>query len=338
VSQHVGDLDNAPTCRALAETALHLMEVLEVEPSVVAHDLHPDFYSTRFAADFARERKLPAIAVQHHHAHIAAVAAEHGLEGPLLGLALDGVGLGTDGSAWGGELLRVEGADFARLAHLRPLALPGGDRAAREPWRMAASALHALGRGGEIQARFAGPRSFAIRQMLENNVHAPPSSSAGRLFDAAAGLAGVREVAAFEGQAPMLLEGLAEAHGPVPPLAGGCRIGDDGALDFLPLLAAVADLGDPGHAASLFHATLAEGLAQWVLEFSRRQGLRRVAFGGGCFLNRLLSSALRERLQGAGLEVFEAAQVPPNDGGLSLGQAWVAIQSGGAERAARGEE
>jgi hydrogenase maturation protein HypF len=331
VSQHIGDLDNAPACRALSETALHLMEVLEIEPSVVAHDLHPDFYSTRFAADFARERDVPAVGVQHHHAHVAAVAAEHGLEGPVLGLALDGVGLGTDGQAWGGELLRVEGAAFARLAHLRPLALPGGDRAAREPWRMAASALHAMDRGGEIEARFPGPRAFAIRQMLENGLHAPLTSSAGRLFDAAAGLAGVREVAAFEGQAPMLLEGLAETRGSVAPLEHGFRLGGDGTLDFLPLLAAVADLKDPGHAAGLFHATVAEGLARWVLEFSRRLGLGRVALGGGCFLNHVLTSALRERLRGAGLEVFEAEQVPPNDGGLSLGQAWIAMQSVGSQ-------
>lgn len=327
VSQHIGDLDNAPACRALAETAMHLMEVLEIEPAVVAHDLHPDFYSTRFAVDFARERNLPAIGVQHHHAHIAAVSAEHGLEGPLLGLALDGVGLGSDGAAWGGELLRVDGADFSRLAHLRQLRLPGGDRAAREPWRMAASALHALGRDQDIERRFSHPAAAMVRQMLERGVNAPLTSSAGRLFDAAAGLAGVKDVAAFEGQAPMLLEGLAEAHGPVPPLDGGFRMDQDGGLNFLPLLGAITEPRDPGHAASLFHATVAEGLAQWVLEHSRRQGLQRVAFGGGCFLNHLLSSALRARLRAAGLEVFEAAQVPPNDGGLSLGQAWIALQS-----------
>ncbi|HET9701012.1 MAG TPA: carbamoyltransferase HypF [Burkholderiales bacterium] len=330
VSQHIGDLDNAPACRALAETAMHLMEVLEIEPAVVAHDLHPDFYSTRFAVDFARERNLPAIGVQHHHAHVAAVSAEHGIEGPLLGLALDGVGLGADGAAWGGELLRVDGADFSRLAHLRQLRLPGGDRAAREPWRMAASALHALGRDQDIERRFSHPAAATVRQMLERGVNAPLTSSAGRLFDAAAGLAGVKQVAAFEGQAPMLLEGLAEAHGPVPPLEGGFRMDQDGGLNFLPLLGALTEPRAPAEAASLFHATVAEGLAQWVLEHSRRQGLQRVAFGGGCFLNHLLSSALRERLRSAGLEVFEAAQVPPNDGGLSLGQAWIALQSGPA--------
>lgn len=327
VSQHVGDLDNAPTCVSLEKTAAHLMDVLQVTPEVLAHDLHPDFHSTRFACDLARERNLPAIGVQHHHAHVAAVAAEHRLEGPLLGLALDGVGLGSDGGIWGGELLLVDGAASTRLGRLRPLALPGGDRAAREPWRMAASALHALGRAEEIQRRFVGQRAFAVRQMLESGVHVPQTSSAGRLFDAAAGLLGVREHQAFEGQAPMLLEGLADAHGPEQPLPGGFRLAEDGSLDFLPLLAAIADDNDAGRAAAVFHATLAAGLARWVLGFSERHGVPRVVFGGGCFLNRVLASALGLGLREAGLEVFQASQVPPNDGGLSLGQAWIAIHS-----------
>lgn len=327
VSQHVGDLDNAPTCVSLENTAAHLMDVLQVTPDVVAHDLHPDFHSTRFACDLARERNLPLVGVQHHHAHVAAVAAEHRLEGPLLGLALDGVGLGGDGGIWGGELLLVDGAASTRLGHLRPLALPGGDRAAREPWRMAASALHALGRGEEIQRRFPGPRAFAVRQMLEAGIHAPETTSAGRLFDAAAGLLGLRQHQAFEGQAPMLLEGLADAHGPEQPLGDGFQLTEDATLDFLPLLAAIADETDQGRAAAVFHATLAAGLARWVLGFSERHDVRRVVFGGGCFLNRVLTGSLGRRLAQAGLEVFQASRVPPNDGGLSLGQAWIAIHS-----------
>jgi hydrogenase maturation protein HypF len=324
VSQHIGDLDNAATCNALEETAAHLMAVLEIQPEAVAHDLHPDFFSTRFAAAVAAERGIPAFAVQHHHAHIAAIMAEHGLEGPALGLALDGVGLGADGAAWGGELLRVEGAGFTRLGSLLPLALPGGDRAAREPWRMAAAALHALGRSGEIDGRFPTPAAGTVRQMLERGLNAPLTSSAGRLFDAAAGLLGIKEIAAFEGQAAMLLEGLAASYGSIDPLSGGFRLESDGRLNLLPLLARLAEPIEPAHGAALFHATLAEALAEWAKAAMAQTGLRQVALGGGCFLNRLLSEAFSAKLGEAGAAVYQARQLPPNDGGLSLGQARVA--------------
>jgi hydrogenase maturation protein HypF len=327
LSQHIGDLDNAPTCRALEEIAQRLMALLEIEPELVAHDLHPDFHSTRFAADFARGRGLKSIAVQHHHAHIAAVAAEHGATGPLLGLALDGVGMGTDKGVWGGELLQVDNERFARLGHLRALALPGGDKAAREPWRMAAAALFALGRSGEIKERFPQQRAAgAVAMMLGGNAHTPPTSSCGRLFDAAAGLAGLREVAAYEGQAAMLYESQAAQHGEVEPLRDGFILGEDGTLDLLPLLSRLADECNAGLAAALFHATLAEALAAWVQRAAEECGLYHVALGGGCFLNRILSAGLRRRLEARGFEVLEARQTPPNDGGLSLGQAWVALQ------------
>jgi hydrogenase maturation protein HypF len=328
LSQHIGDLDNAPTCRALEETAQRLMALLEIEPEIVAHDLHPDFHGTRFAADFAQSRGLKAIAVQHHHAHIAAVAAEHGATGPLLGLALDGVGMGTDKGIWGGELLQVDGERFARLGHLRELPLPGGDKAAREPWRMAAAALFALGRGGEIKARFPQQRAAgAIAMMLGGNAHTPPTSSCGRLFDAAAGLAGLREVAAYEGQAAMLYESQSAQYGETAPMRGGFVLNEDGTLDLLPLLGRLADERNSGLAAALFHATLTEALAAWVVRAGEERGLRRVALGGGCFLNRILSSGGRQRLEAKGFEVLEARLAPPNDGGLSLGQAWVAINS-----------
>ncbi|MDP3483486.1 MAG: carbamoyltransferase HypF, partial [Sulfuricella sp.] len=326
LSQHIGDLDNAVTCRSLEETVQHLMGVLEIEPEIVAHDLHPDFFSSRFAADFARQRGIPVFAVQHHHAHIAAVMAEHGLAGEVLGLALDGVGLGTDGTAWGGELLRVDGKSFERLGHLAELALPGGDSAARESWRMAASALHALGRGEEIERRFALPAAGAVWQMLERNFNSPPTSSCGRWFDAAAGLLGVREASAFEGQAAMLLEGLAQAYGPVAPMNGGYTL-VGGVLNLLPLLATLSETRDAGHGAALFHATLAEALAEWVAAAMENTGLNGVALGGGCFLNRPLSADLAARLETLGASVYQARQAPPNDGGLSLGQAWVAMNS-----------
>ena len=331
VSQHVGDLDNAPTCRSLDETVGHLLDVLQVKPEVVAHDLHPDFHSTRFAAQFAREHALPVVAVQHHHSHIAAVTVEHGVREATLGLALDGVGLGDDGGIWGGELLRVDGRGMKRIGHLRELALPGGDRAAREPWRMAAAGLHAMGRGDEIGRRFGEPGAATVAQMLAKRINAPHTSSAGRWFDAAAGLLGVRAVAAFEGQAAMLLEGLAERHGEVAPLGGGWRLDESGRLDLLPLLEAVARIDDAGYGAALFHATFAAALAEWACGAAKRERIGTVAFGGGCFMNYVLASRLRSLLEARGLTVLEARQVPPNDGGISLGQAAVAL-----EAAARG--
>ena len=329
VSQHIGDLDNAPACEAMEAAVSHLCGMLDVQPAMVAHDLHPDFFSSRYAADFAARHGVRAVAVQHHHAHVAAVLAEHGMMQPTIGLALDGVGLGTDGAAWGGELLRVHGARCERLGHLRPLALPGGDRAAREPWRMAAAALAALGRGDDIAARFPDqPAADAVARMLARDLHAPPTSSAGRLFDAAAGLLGVRAVAAFEGQAAMLLEGLAERHGAVDPLADGWRIDPDGTLDLRPLLAAIADCDDASFGAALFHATLAEALAEWTARAAGRHGVDTVAAAGGCLLNATLSHGLDRRLAARGLRLLQARRLPPNDGGLSLGQAWVAMHQG----------
>lgn len=325
VSQHIGDLDNAATCRSLEEVVAHLMQVLEIEPQRIAHDLHPDFFSTRFAVGFAREHGIPAIGVQHHQAHIASVMAEQRLQGPVIGLALDGVGLGDDGGIWGGELLDVQGEHCERLAYLKPMALPGGDRAAREPWRMAASALHALGRDHEIAKRFDWPAAATLEQMLAGNLHSPLTSSAGRLFDAAAGLLGVKAFMRFEGQAAMLLEGLAEQHGPVLPDGNGYAIERNGTLNMLPLLARLADTKDAAFGAALFHATFAQALTDWVQRAAIQSGLKQVVLSGGCFLNRLLSEWIRDELRANGLEVYEARQLPPNDGGLSLGQAWVAI-------------
>ena len=328
VSQHIGDLDNAAACGFFEETIAHLLHILDVAPEAVAHDLHPDFHSTRFAASFAAERGIPAIGVQHHHAHIAAVCAEQGIEGPVLGLALDGTGLGADGTAWGGELLCVNGASFERLGHLAPLPLPGGDAAAREPWRMAAAALHVLGRGKEIPARFADEAAAPmVAQMLERGLNCPLTSSAGRLFDAAAGLLGVRRRQSFEGQAAMLLEGLAARHGRVEAAPEGWQL-RDGVLDLSPFLAYLEDCEDAAAGAAWFHATLAAALADWVAAAAQRSGIRRVVAAGGCLLNRLLSGRLRAELADRDIVLIEASVLPPNDGGLSLGQAWVASQAG----------
>jgi hydrogenase maturation protein HypF len=326
LSQHVGDLANPATCAAMEAAIAHLGTMLACTPEWIACDRHPDSHATRIAQAYAAEHDLPVIEVQHHHAHIAAVLAEHGVDEPVIGLALDGVGLGDDGHAWGGELLRVEGARSQRLGHLRPLPLPGGDRAAREPWRMASAALFELGEGERIAERFAHLRGAdRLAQMLEKGTRCPPTSSMGRWFDAVAGLLGVCEVMHYEGEAAMRLEALSAAHGPALPLYQGWRVDPAGGLDLLPLFAALMDETDPARGAARFHVTLVAALEQWVSQAALNQGLRTVALGGGCFLNRQLTEALVRRLGMRGLKVLRAVQAPTSDGGLALGQAWVAI-------------
>lgn len=328
VSQLIGDLDNADARLMLDETVARLCAELDVQPAAVAHDLHPDFYSTRFALAYAAQRNLPLIAVQHHHAHIAAICAEHRIAGPVLGLALDGVGLGTDGTPWGGELLHVAGSDSRRIGHLALLAMPGGDRAAREPWRMAAAVLFGLGRGGEIARRFHNqPGAQTVAAMLQRGLNCPPTSSMGRLFDAAAGLLGVNEIQTFEAQAAIRLQQLAEGHGMVDPLPNGFRINESCVLDFSPLLAVLADCGDAAYGAALFHATLAAGLAEWVQRAADAHNIGYIALGGGCFHNDILLRSLSDKLAKQGLQVLTAQQMQPNDSAISLGQAWVALQS-----------
>ena len=328
VSQLIGDLDSAEARQMLDDTVARLCNELDVQPEIVAHDLHPDFYSSQFAQAYAAQRGLPVVAVQHHHAHIAAICAEHHIHDAMLGLALDGVGLGTDNTPWGGELLRVEGAEFERLGYLTPLRLPGGDRAAREPWRMAAAVLFQFGRGDEIAQRFPNqPGAQTVATMLERNLNCPITSSTGRLFDAAAGLLGVSEVQAFEAQAAIQLQELAQRHGQAAPLDDGYRIDEKGVLDFSPLLTVLADCGDAGYGAALFHATLAAGLAEWAGRAARQHNITHVALGGGCFHNDILLRTLFDRLATQGLRVLTPQQMQPNDSAISLGQAWVALQS-----------
>jgi hydrogenase maturation protein HypF len=332
VSQLIGDLDSAEARTMLDDTVARLCTELDVQPEIVAHDLHPDFYSTQFAQTYAAQRGLPVVAVQHHHAHIAAICAEHHIGNAVLGLALDGVGLGTDNTPWGGELLRAEGAIFDRIGHLAPLRLPGGDRAAREPWRMAAAVLFQLGWGDEIVQRFPNqPGAQTVAAMLQRDLNCPITSSTGRLFDAAAGLLGVNEIQAFEAQAAIRLQELAQRHGQVAPLEDGWRITEDSVLDFSPLLAVLADCpkvnNGAGYGAALFHATLAAGLSEWVGRAAHRNNIAHVALGGGCFHNDILLRTLSDGLAAQGLRVLTAQQMQPNDSAISLGQAWVVLQS-----------
>jgi hydrogenase maturation protein HypF len=319
LSQHVGDMDNGETLRFFAETVEHLLSILAVAPERVAHDLHPDFHATRFASALG----VPATAVQHHHAHVAAVMAEYGMTGPVLGLSLDGFGLGLEQQAWGGELLRVAGPTFVRLGHLAPLRQPGGDMAARQPWRMGAAVLHRLGRGHEIETYFDDqPAAGMLAQILERGAGVPETTSCGRLFDAACGLLQVCPTVSYEGQAPMTLEALVTRPA---VMRGGWRL-RDGVLDLLPVLERLIAC-EPVEGANLFHGTLIAALTEWVAEAAAAEGVRIVALSGGCFLNRVLAEGLAEALGECSISPLLPRRAPASDVGISLGQVWVAAHA-----------
>ena len=320
VSQHIGDLDTAETVRFFREVVEHLMTIVDVRPEAVVCDLHPDYRSTQFAESLG----LPVIRVQHHAAHLAAVAAEHRLAGPALGLALDGHGLGLDGGAWGGELLRLDGGRVDRLGHLAPLPLPGGDKAAREPWRMGVGALVAVGRANLAAALFPkAPLATPLARRIAGGDETLVTTSLGRLFDAVAALLGVREVQDYEGQAAMELEALVD--GP-EVLDGGWKL-EDGVLSFAPLLNHIARFRpDARLGASLFHGTLIDGLAALAADGASRTGTATVVLGGGCMMNRVLAEGLTAALAVLGLKPLMARRLPPNDGGLSYGQVALARQ------------
>lgn len=318
VSQHLGDLGAADTVRFYQDTARRMLATLGVAPELVVCDLHPDYRSTLFA----QSTGLPLLQVQHHAAHIAAVAAEHHLQGRVLGVALDGYGYGGDGGAWGGELILLNGARWDRLGHLAPLAMPGGDRAAHEPWRMGVAALIALGRAREAAGRFP---DIALAGRLASAPDviglAPMTSSMGRLFDAAAALLGVSTRQSYEGQAAMELEALVQVPRCLP---SGYRIANH-VLDFSPVLAGLLEPGLEAHeGADLFHGTLIAGLAEWIGNAAEEAGETNVALGGGCLTNRVLAEGLAFNLRARGLRPRLPRAVPANDGGLSLGQAAMA--------------
>jgi hydrogenase maturation protein HypF len=330
-----GDLDDPAACAALEASVGQLLALHGRSIAAVAHDLHPDFFSTQLAVEFADRLGVPAIGVQHHHAHIAAVVAEHRIEGPVIGLALDGVGLGSDGTAWGGELLWLKGSNWMRLGHLQPLGLPGGDRAAKEPWRMAASALFALGRGQEVSPRFGAAvgdsRASGVLHMLERGLNCPSTTSAGRWFDAAAGALGLCLHQSDEAQAAIALEASAQRwlaqHPPTDP-PHGATIDDHNNLVLEALLPPLLDATEAqrDRVAAAFHMGLANALASWAIRAATVRGSRTVCLGGGCFFNRILRERVTTCLESEGLRVCRPIDKGCGDAGLALGQAWVAAQ------------
>lgn len=320
VSQHIGGLTNKSTIEFFHESLIHWTRLLNVKVEHIACDSHPDFYTTQLANDY----HLEIIPVQHHHAHLASVAAEHHIICPALGLALDGYGYGSDGGAWGGELMLFDNTHFQRLAHLSPLPQPGNDLAAREPWRMGAAALHALGLNHLIVERFpTEPRAHALANFLKSSTSIPMTTSCGRLFDAASALLGLTHVSSFEGQAAMQLESLVTE---LDVLSNGWYF-ENGQLNLLPTLKQLLTL-DPVKGANLFHGTLIAALTEWITTIAQRISNHIIVLSGGCFLNKVLAEGLTERLTQRGFKVYLPQQLPPNDGGLSLGQAFIAGTKG----------
>jgi len=315
LSQHIGDLKNQASRDFFDDSLRHLLKFLDVKPERIAHDMHPDFYTTRLAHEY----DLPRISVQHHHAHLAAVAAEYQLQEPALGLALDGHGYGLDSANWGGELFLWEQTQIKRLSHLKPLALPGGDKAAHEPWRMGASVLYSLGFAKEITQKFSEqPHAALLAHMLAHNINSPYSSSCGRLFDAAAALLGIHTTAQYEGQAAMKLESLVTTP---QIMQNGWQINEQG-LSLLPVLAKLLET-DSKTGANLFHGTLIAALTDWINHWSDITQIKTVLLSGGCFLNKILAEGLIKNLATLNFAVFFPKQAPPNDGGIALGQAWM---------------
>jgi hydrogenase maturation protein HypF len=347
ISHHMGDLDEYEAYRAFERDVGLYQDLFRVRPARIAYDAHPDYASTRYAQRRAAEEAgISLIAVQHHHAHLASCMAENGLVERVIGVTFDGTGYGTDGRVWGGEFLVGDYCGFRRAAHLRYVGMPGGERAIREPWRMALAHLLDGGCGPELlDGRIDRTSLRTAQRMLERGFNSPLTSSAGRLFDAVASLAGVRDAASYEGQAAMELEWLAaraaragrEARGEGYPFEFE-ELDVDGehilVIDPRPLVrAAERDVARGTSAAVVarrFHDAMVDLIAATCRRIRRNTGLDAVVLSGGVFMNALLTTEVIERLAGAGFRVFRHRLVPPNDGGLSLGQLAVAAARGRA--------
>jgi hydrogenase maturation protein HypF len=349
ISHHIGDLDNYAAYRAFLEGIEHFKRLFAIEPQAVAYDLHPDYPSTRFALDYAEEHNLPAIGVQHHHAHVASVMAEYGLSSPVIGVAYDGTGYGSDRTIWGGEILVATYEGFERAAHLESVPMPGGEKAVREAWRMAASWLNRVfGDGVEkldigIAQRVGSDRWRKLLNLLRSDLPQPQTSSMGRLFDAAASLLGICDFGAYEGHPAIWLEMEAARWLQEEESEKRCGVRSS-ECDFekLPfafelsetepivmkagtVIEGIVDAlkrGEPvGKIAAQFHAAVADVTLRACLKIRERTGINEVVLSGGVMQNVLLLSWLFPSLEREGFSVFVPTKLPPNDGGICFGQA-----------------
>lgn len=332
LSHHIGDLKNQSVVDSMNQAITHFQNLLEVQPQLIAHDLHPDYLSTHVAENLAGE--LPLVGVQHHHAHLASCLVDNGHTGPAIGVIFDGIGYGSDGHIWGGEFLLGDLRNFRRVAHLDYHPLPGGDAATKEPWRMAVSYLHAAFGTDLPRLKFLQtidpPGVKLLLQMIEKRLNSPLTSSVGRLFDAVAAMVGLRNKVSYEGQAALELEMLIDCDGPTESAYPFALLETDGLinLDPTPMIKQLVDDLSVAATGQQISARFHNGLALSIVTVCQRlvqaHGQFPVALSGGVFQNRYLTERTVKLLRGAGFEVLLHRQVPPNDGGLALGQAAIA--------------
>jgi hydrogenase maturation protein HypF len=336
LSHHLGDLDHYDAYRAFRRDVGLYEQLFDLRPQLVAHDLHPDYSSSSYARERAAVDGIESMGVQHHHAHLASCMAEHGLTEAMIGVAFDGTGLGTDGTIWGGEFLVGDYQGFRRAAHLRQVGMPGGDHAIRAPWRMAVAHLDDSAVECAVLERSLPRASLrTVRSMLARRFNTPLTSSAGRLFDAVAALAGVRQEVEYEGQAAMELEWLASGADPdgvypfkLEEVIEGETASPTIVVDTRPLIRAVAEdcsrRVEAARIARRFHSTTVEIIVSVCNRLRGATGIVAVGLSGGVFLNALLTAEVEARLRADGFQVYRQTLVPPNDGGLSLGQLAIA--------------
>jgi hydrogenase maturation protein HypF len=330
MSQHIGDLENLQTLNAFGHTIEHLSKIYEIDPGCIIHDLHPEYLSTKWAQE---RENLPKKAIQHHYAHILSVMAEHTLEDDVIGIALDGTGYGEDGAIWGGEVMVANNQSFKRTAHFEYLPMPGGEKAIMEPWRMAVSYLDKyMDDGREIAHSLFESRSEKLKivfQAIDRSINTPQTSSCGRLFDAVAAILGIRNDVAYEGQAAILLESHATKLSDDEPNLGSFELikkDDQYVISPNKIIQKIVELRRsnrdiPGICIA-FHMALVGVFTQIADRVRSQTSINQVALSGGCFQNMLLLKELSERLEDKGFTVLTNKEVPVNDGGLSLGQAY----------------
>ncbi|MCG2806985.1 MAG: Sua5/YciO/YrdC/YwlC family protein, partial [Coriobacteriia bacterium] len=331
VSQHIGDMENAETLESYEDTIELYKRLFRVDPGLVAYDLHPEYLSTKFAMGI----DLPKVGVQHHHAHVVSVTAERGIDTPVIGVAFDGTGFGPDGTIWGGEVLVADWKDYERVAHLALMPMPGGAGAVRRPARMAIGALLATNLlhhpgAAALRSRLAHGEETLLSKMVENRINTPATSSMGRLFDVIAALAGIRDDAAYEGEAAIELEAAADPDATGAYEFGTSRDSDDGALvlEYRPVLLGVLEdleLGVTAGTISMrFHRAVVRAIVDTCVAVSEKASTRQVALAGGVFMNRLVFGGAVRDLALAGFEPLTHSKLPLNDGAVSFGQAIVA--------------